>query len=260
MSYYMLPVLLSIGPLTIYTLGFLLGSGYFLAAFIIWRRLKELGIKEEMVVDFIISTGISGIFFSRVFFIFENFEKFGFSPERWLFLGRYPGLSFMGAVLGMFLSLFWFSKKQKRDFWRIGDEITFGILPFLILAQIGSFFDGSGQGRPTTMPWGMYFLGSLLRRQPLCLFSAIFLFLIWLFILRIERQWRIWEWYKSKADGFILLVFSGLLMLSNFLLAFWRDSKIYFLWLEVILSLVVTVLAGVIFYSRSGRKLKFYGK
>jgi len=252
----MFPVLFSIGPVTVYTFGFLLGTGFFLASFLIWRRLRELGRQEEKIIDLLVIGGLWGLFFSRLFYIGQNFAKFGFSFNRWLLLGRYPGLSFWGALLGFFLALARFSKKQKADFWQLADEISFGILPFLILAQLGCFFDGCLLGRQTSMPWGMYFPGSLLRRQPVSLFAVVFLLLIWFFLLRIERRWRMWEWYKSKASGFVFLVFLGLLLGVSLLLAFWQDIQVYFFWLQISLSFLGLLIIGFVFYRRSGRQFR----
>lgn len=246
----MLPVLFSAGPLTIYTFGFFLAVGFFLAAFIIWRRLFDLGFKEEKIIDGIIFSAFWGLILSRVFYIFQNFEKFGFFLGRWVFFGRYPGFSFWGALIGTILGWFWFCRWQKWDFWRVADEVTFGILPFLFLAQLGAFFDGTGGGKPTSMPWGVFFPGSLVRQQPLCLFMAIFLFLIWVFLLKIERQWRTWSWYKSQAPGFIALISLGLIFLANFPLAFLKESRLYFYWLEIILSLVGGVASAAIIWRK----------
>jgi len=69
---------------------------------------------------------------------------------------------------------------------------------------------------------------------------AVLLFVLWLFLLRIERQWRIWSWYKSKSEGFIALTFWVFLFGFNFLLAFLRESRLYFYWLEIILNLLGT--------------------
>lgn len=234
----MLPVLFSLGPITFYTFGFFLAIGFFLAAFTIWRRLRDLGFKEEKIIDGIIVLAVGGLLFSRVFFILQNFEKFGVFLSRWLLVGRYPGFSFWGVIVGVFLSLFWFCKKQKWDFWRVADEVAFGALPFFVLVQLGLFFDGTSPGKPTSMPWGVFFPGSLVRQHPVSLFIAIFLFLIWFFLLKIERQWRFWDWYKSKASGFIFLTFLSLLFFANFLLAFLKETKLYFYWLEIILSLL----------------------
>lgn len=246
----MLPVLFSLGPITVYTFGFFLAVGFFLAGFIIWRRLKDLGFKEEKIIDGIIVLAVGGLLASRVFFIFQNFEKFAFIPARWIFLGRYPGLSFWGGITGITLALGWFCKKQKWNFWQVADEITFGVLPFLALAQLGAFFDGTSSGKPTSMPWGIFFPGSLLRQHPVSLFMAILLFLISLFLLKIERQWRFWSWYKSKSPGFIFLTFLGLMFFVNFLLAFLRETKLYFYWLGIILSLLGTAASSALIWQK----------
>jgi len=239
----MLPVLFTLGPVTIYTFGFFLGVGFFFASFIVWRRLRELGLREEKIIDGIIFCTFLGLLFGRIFFIIQNFSEFGLLFHRWFFLGRYSGFSFWGFLMGMFLGLFLFSRQQKWDFWRIADETTYGILPFLFLFQLGAFFDGSGAGKPTSMPWGIFFPGSLVRQNPVSLMMAIFIFLIWVFLLRIERQWRTWKWYKSQKPGFIALSFLGLLCLVNLPLAFLKENKLYFFLADAILSVGGVVLS-----------------
>lgn len=257
----MLPIIFSVGPLTIYTFGFLLAIGVFLETFISWRRLRDLGFKEEKIIDFLIFGLLLGLVFSRLIFIIENWQSFGFQLERWFLFVNFPGFSVFGWVLGFFLALWRFAKKEKWNFWQVADEVSFGILPFLILLQVGSFLDGSGFGRVTSMPWGVYFSGILLKRHPLSLFSAIFLFAIWFFLLKIERHWRVWEWYKSKESGFIFLLFSGLVLLTNLPLAFIKESEIYFYWIEILLNLLGFLGVLSFFYIRSGRSFKkAYGK
>lgn len=252
----MRPIFFSIGSVNVYSLGFLLAIGTFLSSFLIWRRLRELGIKEEKTIDFLLALSFLGLIAARIFYIARHFEQFGFFPTRWLLLGRYPGLSFWGGILGFGLALWLFSKRQKWEFWQIADELCFGLLPLLLLSQVGCFFDGCSLGKPTNMFWGVYFPGSFLRRQPVSVFATIFLFLIFLFLIWLERRWRLWIWYKSKASGFICLSFLALLFLANFILAFWRDSKLYFYWSEIFLSLMGLLATVVIFYLRSGRKFR----
>jgi len=250
----MLPVLFSIGAMNFYSLGLFLAIGFSLSAFFVWRRLKELGIDEEKVIDLIILAALVGLVFGRIFFIIQNISLLGINPSRWLLISKYPGLSFWGAIGGIFLAIYWSSRRQNLDFWQITDEFVYGMMPFLILSQIGAFFDGAGFGKPTMMPWGIYAAGSLLKRQPLPLIMAIGFFVLWLFLLRIERHWRTWEWYKSKAHGLVALGFGFLAMLINFLVAIWRDSLLYWYWLEISLSLILACLLLSIIYLRSGRR------
>jgi len=246
----MLPVLFTIGPITVYTFGFFLGIGSFLAAFIIWRRLKDIGLREEKIIDGIIFCAFLGIFFSRIFFVVQNFSEFEESLIRWIFIGRYPGFSFWGGLSGGFLGLFLFCRRQKWNFWRVADEVTFGILPLSFLFQLGTFFNGGGVGKPTTMPWGVFPPGSLVRQHPVSLLMAIFIFIIWITLLKLEREWRTWSWYKSQRSGFVTLVFLGLLSLVNLPLAFLKENKLYFFWLEIILTLVGVLISSFLIWQR----------
>ena len=256
----MFPLLFSIGPINFYSLGLFLAIGFFLSSFFIWRRLRELGIDEEKVIDLVIMAALLGLIFARIFFVGQNISLLGFSLSHWLLIGRYPGLSFWGGMVGIFLALLWFSRRQSLNFWQLADEFSYGLMPLLILAQIGAFFDGSGFGRPTTAPWGVYITGSLLKCYPLPLVMSIGFFAIWIFLLRIERDWRTWRWYKSKAYGLVTLSFCLLGMLVNFLVAFWRDSLLYWYWLEISLSFILVGLFGGMIYLRSGRRSLGKGK
>lgn len=254
----MLPILFSIGPVTIYSLAFFLAAGFLTSSFILWRRLKDLGLKEEKILDLVVVMTLVSLLMARIFFVLQNLRYFGLFTSRWFLPGRYPGFSFWGTLIGIFLSLTWFIKKEKWDFWQVSDEVSLSLLPFLIAAQFGSFLDGSSLGKPTSLAWGLFFPGELLRRQPTSLLTAFTLFFIWLFLRWAERKWRMWEWYKSKANGFIALSFFGLFSLVNFVIAFWHDSRLYFYWLEIFLSGIFAIIALIIFYFRSGGKI--YGR
>lgn len=252
----MLPVLFSIGPITIYTFGFLLAVGFLLASFLTWRRLRDSGFDEEKIIDFLLGLTLSAFVFARLGFILTHWSTFGFSLARWVLLGRFPGLSFWGAILGGIFALIWFCQKNRWEFWRVADEIIFGFLPFGVLIQLGCFFDGCSLGIPTSMPWGMFFPGDFIRRQPVSLFAAFIFFLIWVLLLRVERHWRTWDWYKSSAEGFISLSFLGLAFLTSFLLAFLEEERLYYLWFKRGTSLLGFFLILILFYKRSGIKLR----
>ncbi|MBU1127206.1 MAG: prolipoprotein diacylglyceryl transferase family protein [Patescibacteria group bacterium] len=223
----MYPVLFSIAELNFYTASFFLAIGFFLVGFIVWRRFKNIGLGEELAIDLVLTSSVCGFLFSRLFYFLSQMDGLGLNPLNWLLVNKYPGFSFLGLILGIFLGIFLFSKFRKLSFFKIGDEIVYGLMPFLILLQAGAFFDGSGFGRPTTLPWGFYIPGSLVSRQPTSLFMILALALIWISLIQIERNWRSWNWYKTNKEGLIFLIFSGLVMLVNLLLAFMGEHLLY---------------------------------
>lgn len=247
----MFPVLFSLGPVTFYTFGFFMAVSFLVASFIIWNRLMELGLKEEKIIDGIIVITGGGLLFSRLFFILSNFQNFGTVFSRWIFLGRYPGLSLGGGIGGIILGLIWFCRQQKWDFWRVADEVVFGVLPLLILIQIGAFFDGSGAGKPTSMPWGVFFPGSLVRQHPASLFAAFLLLIGWMVLLKVEKQWRTWSWCKNQSPGFLAISGLGLVFLVNLIIAFLREEGVYFYWItEIIFSLLIIIVSGILIWKR----------
>jgi len=235
----MWPVILSIRSFNLYSFSFLLGIGFFLGVFIAYRRLKGLGLGEEKIIDGLILGSLFGLVFSRIGFALENYPDIG--------------LSFWPGILAFFLFFVWFSRRQKWDFWLLVDELVYAVLPFGVLSQIGAFLDGSNPGLPTTMPWGVYFPGSLVKVQPLSLFLLIGLFLVWLCLLKIEKRWRTWEWYKSQAPGLIFLVFLGWVFLLSFLLVFWSSGEVYWFWLKIVFAFLGFLTSLLFLVFRSGR-------
>lgn len=254
----MLPIIFSLGSFKLYTFGFLLAIGFFLLSFIFWRRLKELGFEEGKTLDLVINFGFWGLIFSRFFYVVSHYQDYLSQISRVFLIGRYPGLSFWGFMVGFVIALYFFTRRHKWSFFKIGDEVVFAFLPFLLLYQVGAFFDGSFLGRPTSALWGIYVPGDLLRRQPVSLFYCLWLFVVWLFLLWEEREWQIWKWYKSKAEGFIFLNFLGFLLIGNLGLAFLKDERVYFLTLELVLSLFGLGVTLLTLYRRSGKKI--YGQ
>lgn len=256
----MMPIILSIGSWNLYSFGFLAAIGYLLAAFIAWRRLREIGFKEEKVIDLTIIAAGWSLIFSRLFYVLANWSNFKFDFISWINLSRFPGLTYSGAMVGFLVYLYLFSRKEKWNFWQIGDEMVYAVLPALILLQVGAFLTGGGQGKTTVMPWGIFFPGLLVRRQPIGLFLVLGLLGLWFLLLRIEREWRFWSWLKNKSNGFVFQLFMAGVATLNLMLAFFKENQLYWVTVELIINLCGLMMAIVLIYRRSQDKVKIHGK
>ena len=236
----MLPILVALGPITVYSFSFFLGIGFFLTAFIAWRRLIDLGQEEEKILDSLILASIVGLVFSKLFFALENFPLSGYS--------------FWGGITGAVLVFFLLTRAWKWNFWQVADELAFAVLPLAVLSQVGAFLAGSTPGRPTLMLWGLYFPGMLVRSQPISLFMAIGFFAILIYFLRVERNWRSWFWYKSKAPGLIFLLFLALGVSLTLVVDFLTLSGIYWLGLKTIACLSLLLAVGITIWRRKSKK------
>lgn len=98
----MLPVLLTLGPITVYSFSIALGIGFFLGVFIAWRRLRDLGLDEEKILDAIILGSICGLVFSKLIYFAE------FYPQG--------GIFFLGWIGWSFFNLFFVCQGSKMGF------------------------------------------------------------------------------------------------------------------------------------------------
>lgn len=110
----MLPVILTLGPIKIYTFGVFLVLAFFWGTFFLWRLIRLTAYKEEEIFDGLFLSLFSAIFFSRLFYVIANFSEYGFSPLKFILINGYPGLSLNGAIFGgiVFGYLYFFFKKK----------------------------------------------------------------------------------------------------------------------------------------------------
>ncbi len=207
----MFPVLLSIHPITIYTIGVFMLLAFLASGYVFWRKGREEHYQEEELFDAFLLTTLWGSFWARVGFIAINFNHFGFAPLKWIDIFSYPGtFPFLGMALGAWF-LYRRAQKQKWDAAEILDFAVLSVTISLIIISIGSFLDGSGFGNPTSMPWGVTFPAVFDKRHPTQLYGALFYLLLYIYLNWLEPRYRMFEWYRNKKHsaptGFLFAVF-----------------------------------------------------
>lgn len=178
----MLPVLLTIGPITISSFGLFLSLGFIYGSFLVWRLARAWELSEEKVLDLIILTFFGGLIGARLFFVALNFEFFAADLFKIFPLTKYPGMSFWGGFLGGWLTLFVFARRLKFNFLQIADLAAVGFLGGLILSDIGCFLGGCGVGSLSNAFFAVPMVGIVGKRFPVQIFEA---FITGLILLKI---------------------------------------------------------------------------
>jgi len=226
---------------------------------LIWRRGKEEGLDEEKLLDVAFVGLLVGIVTGRFVFVLEHWPDFGLTISRWLDFKHYGGLSFLGVAVGVWLVLGIASHQKKWNFWAVSDLAVFGLIWAQILVRIGQFLDGSYLGRTTDLPIGVGMVGVEGNRFPIQLVEAGFLILVFLWLRRLERQYRLFVWYQDKRGegkpGFLVLTFGLVYGLFRFGLAFFRSPSVYWvgLSLDQWVSLGAVLVVGGLFWERMGK-------
>lgn len=248
----MWPILISVGPIVIYSFGVMLFLGVFLGGFWWWRKGKEEGLEEESLIDAWLIMGVAGVIGARLGHILMNWNYFGASWYKMIFLTKYPGLNYEFAWLTALVALIWFGRKQGWEKWQILEMSAGSWLVVEIFGWLGAFLAGSGRGVVTSGWWG---IGG---RWPVQILWFLCLYFLFLLLKKWEKEYRTFEWYKQDNDeaepGFISGIYFSALGLLKFSLGFMtEDNK----WLGLSVSqwfgLWLVVAGGLILFLRSGK-------
>jgi phosphatidylglycerol:prolipoprotein diacylglycerol transferase len=212
------PILLKLGPITIYSYGAMVALGFILAVFLIYRRANSFGIEKEQVIDLALILLVSGIMGARIFYVVFNYRYYLAHPLDILNLSK-GGLVWYGGFSGALIVLLIYIIRKRLNFWLVTDMIA----PYLALAQsfgrIGCFLNGCCFGITTgaSNPVAISFPGETALRHPSELYSALSLFLIFVIL-------RLWQ-NSSHIRGEIFLSYCLLYSTKRFVMEFFRGDN-----------------------------------
>lgn len=237
----MFPVI-SLGPFSISSFGIFLAIGFLFGVFLVWRLSRAWDQNEERILDLTLLTFLGGLIGSRVYFVLENFQSFGFSPLRYLLFSKYPGFSFFGAFLGGFLAVYFFAKKFKINFWMALDFASVGLLGGLIFESLGCFLGGCNIGVESNLFFAQPFVGALGKRFPVQIFEAM------LFSFALIRIWKRATHFHTQGTIFaISLIYIGAIKLI--MDSFRENSE------GIFLNVILISLGTTIFYKITKREI-----
>ena len=157
-----------------------------------WIYCKKLikDVKLQYLFDNYISYLIVGIILGgRLgYVIFYNFSYYLKNPIE-IFMIWNGGMSFHGAIIGIIICSYFFSKKYKMQFFLFLDLVAISSPIGIFFGRIANFINGELFGLPTDKPWGVIFpkIDNILR-HPSQIYEAILegviLFLILNFFIK----------------------------------------------------------------------------
>lgn len=209
----MLPVLLDLGFIKIYTMGVFLVLAFFWASFLLWRLIRLSSYKEEDVFDALFNSIIGGLFIGRLIYVVLNFSEFGFSPLKFLLVNGYPGFSLYGMYLGGIGVLYFWSVLKKERFREMVDYFVPSALLAMGIGKLGSFFSGSEVGTATKFIIATKYANMDGMRHLTPLYESILFFMFAYVSYRILFETR----KDNLKKGF------------NLYLMLWAQGLIYFL-------------------------------
>ncbi len=135
------------------------------------------------------------------------------------------GLASHGGAIGIFLALFFFSRKQKLSLLCVVDRIV-------ITGALGGFFIRMGNlmnseiyGHETNLPWGFIFqrVGETIPKHPTQIYEALANLVIFGILLRLYYKQN-----RKPKEGLLFGIFLILFFTARFLIEFIKNEQVAF--------------------------------
>lgn len=246
------PVLFHLGPLTIYTYGFLIATGAILGGLYMWYQgKKRYGMTFDQANNLFLLLIIAGVVGGKVFLIFENPSLYFSNPSE---LFSKNGFVFYGSLLTAIPLMLWYFKKNNLPVAGMLDVMAVVTCIVHGFGRLGCFNAGCCYGKPTDSFLGIVFTDPVCQASPLNvplhptqLYEAITIFSILILLVIIDR--------RKKFDGQVFLIYLVLYAITRSSIEIFRgDIERGFLIKDVLsnsqLISILVALVAIYFYIR----------
>ena len=154
------PIAFSVGPLAVRWYGLMYVVGFI--AYIAlgkWRARRDdwRGISPREVDDMLLYGVIGVILGGRLGYVLFYKPEYYLSKPLEILQVWTGGMSFHGGFLGVLVGIWLFCRLRHKSWLRTMDFIAPLVPIGLATGRLGNFINGELPGRPTTLPWGMWF-------------------------------------------------------------------------------------------------------
>lgn len=174
------PIAISLGPIKFHWYGLMYVLSFVFYTIGAKWRIKKYGhpvMSEVMVDNFLLSAIIGTVLGGRLGFCLFYQPAYYLAHPLDIIKTWDGGMSFHGGMIGVFVAMYLFARKNKTTFFVISDFCAPFVPICLLFGRIGNFINGELWGRfcSVNLPWGMVFpqSGSMLPRYPSQLYEAL---------------------------------------------------------------------------------------
>jgi prolipoprotein diacylglyceryl transferase len=255
------PEIFSLGPIHIRYYGLMFCCA-FVSSFYIFQYIfkrEKIPMLETLSINIILGMFIGArlghcLFYQPDYFLTHPLEMIlplRFQPSL-EFIG-YQGLASHGAAIGILIAIWYWCRKQKRNYMWLLDRIGIVVALSGMMVRFGNLMNCEIYGGETNLPWGFIFPGKTVSHHPTQIYEALSYFAIFclLFFLYGKKGQKLYR-------GFLFGLFLVLLFSARFFIEFIKETQVdfeesMFLNMGQLLSLPF-IIAGIIILWQSFRK------
>jgi len=248
----MFPILVKIGPFTIYTYGVLIALGLFVALQYVLAITRKRGIDDGKIMDVVLVALLCGFAGARLTYVLFNLRDYIAHPADILKIWE-GGLVFYGGFLSGALSAAAFVYYRKTmPAWELADILAPAIALAHVFGRLGCFAAGCCYGLPSNAPWAVTFSSSSclaptgVELHPSQLYEAAGNFVMFIALDRMLRR----PHKQGVVFGWYLFFYSVVRFAAEFFRGDERGGFVYRLSPGQIIAIAALILSVVIIWRR----------
>lgn len=219
------PEIFHIGSFAIRWYGLLFASS-FLFGYIIMRRIfKNENLGEEVLDRLTIYMAVGTILGARLGHCFFYEPEYYLSHPGEILKVWHGGLASHGAAIGILLAIWFFSKKEKKDYFWTLDRIAIVVALSGFFIRMGNLMNSEIYGVETTLPWGFVFLRNheTAPKHPTQIYEGLAYLAIFFLLLRIY-----WSTKGRYIQGTLISLICILIFTARFFIEFIKEDQVAF--------------------------------
>lgn len=210
----MLPILLKLGPITIYSYGIFLTLGLFTGLYWFWKMGRDEHWDETWIFDAYFASVAMYLIFGRLGYVLFNPDLHNLG--RALSLLSHPGILSVAGILAALITTMLLARRAELELWKVLDAWSVVVSIVFVIGSIGAILNGSMPGLQSSM-LGYIHPGDTVPRLSGDLWTFIWSLITFGVVSRVRKNFRFYSWYKGEAsvakDGLAALV---MITLSGF--------------------------------------------
>jgi phosphatidylglycerol:prolipoprotein diacylglycerol transferase len=278
----MIPKLIQIGPIPVYSYGLMLGISFIVASYILSKEFKRKKIQDNVAVNVTFIALVTGIIGAKLLYIFEEWNSIMSLPAGSIFstdgIFSPAGLTWYGGFIFATLCIYLYTRSKKIPFLRVCDSAAPALAIGYGIARIGCHLSGDGDyGVPVSefaswVPWGTNYAngtlppsvafrgtdiavkyGGVVPNDTLChptpIYELIAAIIIFVVLWQLKKKYQI--------DGKLFFLYLVLTGISRLLVEFIRlNPELIFGLSEAQVISIIMIIAGTIFFIKTPSRKK----
>lgn len=240
---------IKIGNITIYYYSILIITGVILAYYLSIKEADKNGLGKKYIDDLLYYLVIFGILGARLYYVIFNFSYYK-NDILSIFKIWEGGIAIYGAVIAGIITIYYYSKKNKKDFLLTLDTIAPGLILAQAIGRWGNFFNHEAYGSVVSLSFleKLHIPNFIIKEMlingtyhhPTFLYESLWCLLGFIVLLIIRKKTK--DKYKIVTYSYFIYYGIGRLLIEGL-----RTDSLY-LWnfrISQIVS-VILIIVGII--------------